>query len=277
VDAARAVGGSGMSPVMRGFRGRRRPDADPARVPPGQYVTPDFPVLSAGPTPHTPLDVWTFAITGAIDDPKSWTWEDFRALPSEQVTVDIHCVTKWSKLDTTWTRVSVDTLLAGVETSAEYVTAFSDGGTRRTARARARRSCATARPPSLLLEERQVGPGSRAQTRRRARLLGELRLSQLRRPMARAAVLGRLSWQLATVVKLVDETPRVRSIVLDPPQWQGQRAGQHVDVRLTAEDGSGPAELLDRLGARGRAPGARGGATRRRRGLAIPGRRAASW
>jgi len=97
-------------------------------VPPGQYVTPDFPVLSAGPTPHTTLDVWTFAITGAIDEPKSWTWEDFRALPSERVTVDIHCVTKWSKLDTIWTGVSVDTLLEGVETSAEYVTAFSDGG-----------------------------------------------------------------------------------------------------------------------------------------------------
>jgi DMSO/TMAO reductase YedYZ molybdopterin-dependent catalytic subunit len=128
VDAARAVGGGGMSPVMRGFRGRRRPDADAARVPPGQYLTPDFPVLSAGPTPHTPLDVWTFAITGMIDEPKSWTWEDFRALPSERVTVDIHCVTKWSKLDTTWTGVSVDTLLEGVETSAEFVTAFSDVG-----------------------------------------------------------------------------------------------------------------------------------------------------
>jgi ferredoxin-NADP reductase len=55
--------------------------------------------------------------------------------------------------------------------------------------------------------------------------------------MARAAVLGRLTWQLATVVELTDETPRVRSIVLDPPAWPGHRAGQHVDVRLTAEDG----------------------------------------
>jgi ferredoxin-NADP reductase len=55
--------------------------------------------------------------------------------------------------------------------------------------------------------------------------------------MARAAVLGRLSWQLATVSALIDETPDVRSIELDPPAWPGHRAGQHVDVRLTAEDG----------------------------------------
>jgi DMSO/TMAO reductase YedYZ molybdopterin-dependent catalytic subunit len=97
-------------------------------VPPGQYVTTDFPVLSAGPTPHTPLEEWTFEITGAIDEPRRWTWDEFRSLPAESPTVDIHCVTKWSKLDTTWTGVSVDTLLDGVETSAEYVVAFSDGG-----------------------------------------------------------------------------------------------------------------------------------------------------
>src|SRR5207237_3256497 len=98
-----------MSPLSRGFRGRRRA-VDAARVPPGQYVTRDFPVLSAGPTPHTPLDEWTFTITGAVETPVSWPWEEFVALPREEVTVDIHCVTKWSKLDTTWTGVSVDTL-----------------------------------------------------------------------------------------------------------------------------------------------------------------------
>jgi DMSO/TMAO reductase YedYZ molybdopterin-dependent catalytic subunit len=119
------------SPVMaisRGFRGRRRTEAAAARVPPGQYVTPDFPVLSAGPTPRTPLESWTFSLSGEIDEPLTWSWEGFRALPSETVTVDIHCVTKWSKLDTTWEGVSLDTLLAGVETSAEYVLAFCDGG-----------------------------------------------------------------------------------------------------------------------------------------------------
>jgi DMSO/TMAO reductase YedYZ molybdopterin-dependent catalytic subunit len=113
--------------ISRGFRGRR-PQADPNRVPPGQYVTRDFPVLSAGPTPHTRLAEWTFSITGAVDAERSWTWEEFLRLPSESVTVDIHCVTKWSKLDTVWTGVSLDVLLDGVDTSAEYVTAWSDGG-----------------------------------------------------------------------------------------------------------------------------------------------------
>jgi DMSO/TMAO reductase YedYZ molybdopterin-dependent catalytic subunit len=114
--------------VSRGFQGRRRGDADPTRLPPGQYLTNDFPVLSAGPTPHTPLADWDFAIRGAVDEPVALTWDELLALPSETVTVDVHCVTKWSKLDTTWRGVSVDTLLDGVETSAEYVLAFCDGG-----------------------------------------------------------------------------------------------------------------------------------------------------
>ncbi len=117
-----------MSPISRGFKGRRRPVADPSRVPPGQYVTEDFPVLSAGPTPHAPLDEWSFTIDGAVDRPVSWPWEEFVALASETITVDIHCVTKWSKLDTTWRGVSLDTLLDRVKTEAEYVTTWSDGG-----------------------------------------------------------------------------------------------------------------------------------------------------
>jgi DMSO/TMAO reductase YedYZ molybdopterin-dependent catalytic subunit len=116
-----------MSFISRGFTGRRRDPELAARVPPGQYVTDDFPVLSAGPTPHTPLDQWTFTIEGGAE-PASWTWEEFLALPSETPTVDIHCVTKWSKLDTTWEGVSVDTLLERVEHDAAYIVAFSDGG-----------------------------------------------------------------------------------------------------------------------------------------------------
>ena len=116
-----------MSPISRGFRGRRRESsADSSRVPPGQYVTDDFPVLSIGPTPHTPLDEWTFTIVDG-DERTIWTWEEFRALPSETFTVDIHCVTRWSKLDTTWEGVSVDTLLDDVETEAEHVVAWCDG------------------------------------------------------------------------------------------------------------------------------------------------------
>jgi DMSO/TMAO reductase YedYZ molybdopterin-dependent catalytic subunit len=117
-----------MSPVSRGFLGRRRPVDDPSRVPPGQYVTTDFPVLSAGPTPHTPLEEWTFEIGGAVEQPVSWSWDEFVALAPDTPTVDIHCVTKWSKLDTNWRGVSVDTLLEAVETEAEYVTAWCDGG-----------------------------------------------------------------------------------------------------------------------------------------------------
>jgi DMSO/TMAO reductase YedYZ molybdopterin-dependent catalytic subunit len=118
-----------MSRISRGFHGRRRePPGAEGRVPPGQYVTSDFPVLSAGPTPHTPLDEWTFSIRQGGSATKSWTWAEMRALPSETVTVDIHCVTRWSKLDTVWEAVSIDTLLAQVEHDARYVLAFSDGG-----------------------------------------------------------------------------------------------------------------------------------------------------
>src|SRR3982074_3676721 len=115
--------------ISRGFLGRRRPAEVEDRLPPGQYLVTDFPVLSAGPTPHTPLDEWSFLIDGAIDgDPLSWPWKEFTALPSETVTLDIHCVTKWSKLDTTWKGVSVDTLLEAVQSEAGYLTAWSDGG-----------------------------------------------------------------------------------------------------------------------------------------------------
>ena len=117
-----------MPPISRGFRGRRSADVDPARVPPGQYVARDFPVLSAGPTPRADLSTWTFTIGGAVDAVASWSWEQFLALPSETFSVDIHCVTKWSKLDTTWTGVSVDALLEDVVTEAEHVVAYSDGG-----------------------------------------------------------------------------------------------------------------------------------------------------
>jgi DMSO/TMAO reductase YedYZ molybdopterin-dependent catalytic subunit len=112
----------------RGFRRRRQSDVDPARLPPGQYATNDFPVLSAGPTPHTPLDEWTFSVGGAVAEPRTWTWDEILALPGEDVTADIHCVTKWSKFDTAWTGVPVDTLLAGAKPSGGFVLARCDGG-----------------------------------------------------------------------------------------------------------------------------------------------------
>jgi DMSO/TMAO reductase YedYZ molybdopterin-dependent catalytic subunit len=112
----------------RGFRGRRQTGEVTARLPPGQYLERGFPVLSAGPTPHTPLDRWDFTIVGSVERPKRWTWDELHALPHESVTADIHCVTKWSKFDTHWEGVSVDTLLAQVESEADYVIAFCDGG-----------------------------------------------------------------------------------------------------------------------------------------------------
>jgi DMSO/TMAO reductase YedYZ molybdopterin-dependent catalytic subunit len=116
-----------MPPISRGFGGRPRRDVDPSRVPPGQYVVSDFPVLSAGPTPRTSTDEWTLTIDGAVDAARTWTWDQLRELPSETFTTDIHCVTKWTKLGTTWTGVSLDTLLVEVETEAEYLTAWCDG------------------------------------------------------------------------------------------------------------------------------------------------------
>ena len=117
-----------MTFISRGFRGRRREPAASGRLPPGQYPVTDFPVLSAGPTPRVNVDQWTFSIEGEIDRPRRWTWQEFLAVPTETVTKDIHCVTKWSKFDTTWMGVSVDTLMEGVDTAAEYITAFCDGG-----------------------------------------------------------------------------------------------------------------------------------------------------
>jgi DMSO/TMAO reductase YedYZ molybdopterin-dependent catalytic subunit len=117
-----------MAQISRGFHGRRTESAESGRVPPGQYVTNDFPVLSAGPTPHNPIESWSFEIRGSVGEPRSWTWEEFTALPSEHITVDIHCVTKWSKLDTSWRGVSLDVLLEDVATAADFAMVHSYGG-----------------------------------------------------------------------------------------------------------------------------------------------------
>jgi DMSO/TMAO reductase YedYZ molybdopterin-dependent catalytic subunit len=115
--------------ISRGFRGRHRQGDQSARIPPGQYLEPGFPVLSAGPTPHMAPSAWDFSIVGNVDHPKHWNWHEFHMLPRETLTKDIHCVTKWSKLDTNWEGVSLDTLLSYVNhDGAGYVLAFSDGG-----------------------------------------------------------------------------------------------------------------------------------------------------
>ena len=114
--------------TSRGFKGRRPEGVDPTRVPPGQYVTATFPVLSAGPTPHVPLDTWSFTLRGSVTEEISLNWRQFRALPAETFTTDIHCVTKWTKLDTRWTGVSLDVLLDQAQTTARFASVFADGG-----------------------------------------------------------------------------------------------------------------------------------------------------
>ena len=111
-----------MSP---GFHGRRRGDQ---KLPPGQYLVTDFPVLSAGPTPRVDTGSWRFRLQTESGQVREWDWAEFRALPDEDITVNIHCVTKWSKLTTHWRGVSLDTLLAEAETSAQYMLAHSYGG-----------------------------------------------------------------------------------------------------------------------------------------------------
>ena len=116
--------------VTRGFVGRRGLPERGNRTPPGQYLTTDFPVLSAGPTPHTPLDKWSLRVEGLVAQPVEWSWAQFNALPSREYVVDISCVTKWTKLDMRWHGVSVDTLLGAVDLDpkAAFVIAYCDGG-----------------------------------------------------------------------------------------------------------------------------------------------------
>ncbi len=115
-----------MGVVTPGFRGRAR-SGNP-RLPPGQYLAEDFPVLSAGPTPRVRTETWEFTVTTETGEKHAWSWAELMALPSEKPTVDIHCVTQWSKLDTRWRGVSVDTLVGGLDTAADYVMVHSYGG-----------------------------------------------------------------------------------------------------------------------------------------------------
>jgi DMSO/TMAO reductase YedYZ molybdopterin-dependent catalytic subunit len=115
-----------VSVISRGFSGRRRPDDH--RLPPGQYLEAGFPFLQTGPTEIVDTATWRFTITTEAGELHGWTWEQFRALPAEEITTDIHCVTQWTKLDTTWRGVPCDVLLDGVETSASFVMARSYGG-----------------------------------------------------------------------------------------------------------------------------------------------------
>ena len=115
-----------MGIVSPGFFGRGRRD-DPA-LPPGQHLTEGFPVLSAGPTPRIAPDEWEFTITTETGQVHRWSWSEFLALPQDDVSRDIHCVTSWSKLGTSWRGVSLDTLFESVESDCDFTMAHSYGG-----------------------------------------------------------------------------------------------------------------------------------------------------
>jgi DMSO/TMAO reductase YedYZ molybdopterin-dependent catalytic subunit len=116
-----------------GQRGKRQAEKlgiDPARVPPGQYLTERFPVLTVGPNPPFDLATWDFQLFGEVEDELQLSWDELMALPQTEVVTDIHCVTRWSKLDTAWRGVRLRDLLekARVKPSGKYVMAYSDGG-----------------------------------------------------------------------------------------------------------------------------------------------------
>lgn len=115
-----------MSFITRGFSGRDR-ERDP-RLPPGQTLVEDWPVLSAGVTPRIDPAEWTFEIRDETGAEHRWDWDSMRALGLEDITVDIHCVTHWSKLGMSWRGVSVDKVFEDVESQFDYVMAHSHGG-----------------------------------------------------------------------------------------------------------------------------------------------------
>ena len=115
-----------MSFITRGFSGRGR-ERDP-RLPPGQTLVEDWPVLSAGVTPQIETSDWQFTVTTETGEKRSWNWDEMLALGVEDVTVDIHCVTHWSKLGMAWRGVPLDKILAGIPTHAGFAMAHSYGG-----------------------------------------------------------------------------------------------------------------------------------------------------
>jgi DMSO/TMAO reductase YedYZ molybdopterin-dependent catalytic subunit len=116
--------------LTRGFTGRHQPADLENRIPPGQHVVDNFPVLSAGPTPRIPLDQWRFSLKVGPEQVMTWNWAEFNALPKTKMTRDIHCVTTWSKLNTSWEGVLIDDILAqaGIKPPTDFVLAHSYGG-----------------------------------------------------------------------------------------------------------------------------------------------------
>jgi len=123
----------GVTSKLLGDRGRKQAaklGLDPGRIPPGQYLTERFPVLTYGRNPAYDLGDWSLSIWGEVEEPYSLRWDELMALEQVTITTDIHCVTRWSKLDTTWTGVRVRDVLerARVRPEGRFVMARCDGG-----------------------------------------------------------------------------------------------------------------------------------------------------
>jgi DMSO/TMAO reductase YedYZ molybdopterin-dependent catalytic subunit len=116
--------------ITRGFGGRAHPERD-RRLPPGQYdVGADWPVLTAEVTPYLAPERWSFTVDGLVDHTRTWTWDDVHARPGSSYEGDIHCVTTWSKLATSFSGISLDTLLGEVVigSAARYALVSSSTG-----------------------------------------------------------------------------------------------------------------------------------------------------
>ena len=194
--------------VTRGFTGRQRSPDIAKRLPPGQSLTNDFPVLSAGPTPHIRTEDWSFTLKVGPRPLARWDWAQFNSLPQTKQTRDIHCVTKWSKLDTPWQGVLLDDILAAAGLDApptQFTLAHSfDGYSTNVPVADlvggkamiALRYEGKPLPPdhggparllgaaSLFLEIGQMGERASVYRTRPGRFLGTARLSHLRRSLA---------------------------------------------------------------------------------------------
>ena len=253
--------------VSRGFGGKRRvPDELADRLPPGQYYERGFPVLTAGPTPEVDRTAgeWSFRIDGMVADECEWSWEEFGELPFEDVPCDIHCVTKWSKLGTSFRGVSLDTLLEAAEPLEAYAMAYSYGGYTtnlddrgpdrrqglgrhrargRAAAARARRTGPAAGPAPVLLEEREVDRRAAGHGSRRARLLGGQRLPQPRRPLEGGALLDGLSPEVMPPRREAPGSGRSRPSSRDQAR---DAAGQVVPARAADVDAASPGSALRR-------------------------------
>lgn len=93
--------------AQRGKRQAQTLGIDPERVPPGQYLTERFPVLTVGPNPRYDLSSWDLGVFGEVENELRLGWDELMAMPQREIVTDIHCVTRWSKLDTTWRGVAV--------------------------------------------------------------------------------------------------------------------------------------------------------------------------